>query len=119
MEQLAGEPCGGVVREMPVARGDALLDCPGVGSRTEQLLVVIGFEDQEVGAGQRQANLGGRPPQVRGYRDPGLRRRVHQCHRHRIRRIVHRQERFDTDGSDLEGPSHTVGDGRLRPAEDL
>ena len=41
-----------VVRKMPGAAHDALLDVPGIGADLEHVEIVIGFEDQEIGFAQ-------------------------------------------------------------------
>ncbi len=78
---------------------------------------MVGFQHEKVRARQRGSYLGGGTSQIRGNSHPGLCLDIDECHGDRIRRIVHRDERFDPDAADLEGVSGTVRDDALLSAQ--
>jgi hypothetical protein len=57
VEKLAGKAGRGVIRKVPMARGDSLLHRCRVSARSKEFLVVVGLEDQEVAVFQSEPDL--------------------------------------------------------------
>ena len=57
VEKLAGEAGRGLIRKVPMARGDSLLHRCRVPTRSKEFLVVVGLEDQEVAVLQSESDL--------------------------------------------------------------
>ena len=102
MEKLTGEAGRSMIRQVPVARGDSLLDRGGVPTRAKELLVVVGLQDQEIAVFEGEPDLGVGPPQVRCDPHSGSGVSIDERDGYRIHRVVHGQEGLDADRTDVE-----------------
>lgn len=66
IEHIAQEAAGGVVRQVPHAPHDALLDGPGIRADLEHFHIVVGFEQEHVGTLEMDADGIGQVAQIGG-----------------------------------------------------
>ena len=118
VQEVNGEASGRLIGQVPVARRDTPLHGHRVVARVQQDFVVIGFEYEEITPRECVPDLCGRAPEVSGHTEAQARALVHNCDAYRVRRVMDREERLNSNVAYVEGSTGIVWADGLLHAED-